>query len=75
MIETSTRLPAIQRLIEIKTVAEQVHFKISTSLSLSLNRIVTISPSQFKDDKPYSNQEINEIRDEWGNFVKSYILK
>ncbi|KAM6556511.1 hypothetical protein CsatB_003530 [Cannabis sativa] len=32
MIGTSTRLPAIQRLIEIKTVAEQVHFKISTLL-------------------------------------------
>ncbi|PON44825.1 Foie gras liver health family [Parasponia andersonii] len=32
MIGTSTRLPAIQRLVEIKTVAEQVHFKISTLL-------------------------------------------
>ncbi|XP_052196594.1 uncharacterized protein LOC127803957 [Diospyros lotus] len=32
MIGTSTRLPATQRLIEIKTVAEQLHFKISTLL-------------------------------------------
>ena len=32
MIGTSTRLPAIQRLVEIKTVAEQLHFKISTLL-------------------------------------------
>ena len=32
MIGTSTRLPAIQRLVEIKAVAEQVHFKISTLL-------------------------------------------
>ncbi|KAK9284885.1 hypothetical protein L1049_024066 [Liquidambar formosana] len=32
MIGTSTRLPVIQRLVEIKTVAEQLHFKISTLL-------------------------------------------
>ncbi|XP_059623366.1 uncharacterized protein LOC132266501 [Cornus florida] len=32
MIGTSTRLPAAQRLVEIKTVAEQLHFKISTLL-------------------------------------------
>ncbi|KAL7192798.1 hypothetical protein ACSBR2_024589 [Camellia fascicularis] len=32
MIGTSTRLPAIQRLVEIKTVAEQLHFKILTLL-------------------------------------------
>ncbi|KAL4572642.1 hypothetical protein LXL04_019423 [Taraxacum kok-saghyz] len=32
MIGTSTRLPAIQRLVEIKAVAEQLHFKISTLL-------------------------------------------
>ncbi|GAB2279382.1 hypothetical protein Dimus_014026 [Dionaea muscipula] len=32
MIATSTRLPAIQRLVEIKAVAEQFHFKISTLL-------------------------------------------
>ncbi|KAF5791128.1 putative trafficking protein particle complex subunit 11 [Helianthus annuus] len=32
MIGTSTRLPAIQRLVEIKMVAEQFHFKISTLL-------------------------------------------
>lgn len=32
MIGTSTRLPAIQRLVEIKTLAEQLHFKISTLL-------------------------------------------
>ncbi|KAL5550855.1 hypothetical protein UlMin_001031 [Ulmus minor] len=32
MIGTSTRLPAIQRLVEIKMVAEQLHFKISTLL-------------------------------------------
>ncbi|GAV86182.1 Gryzun domain-containing protein/Foie-gras_1 domain-containing protein [Cephalotus follicularis] len=32
MIGTSTRLPAIQRLVEIKTVAELLHFKISTLL-------------------------------------------
>ncbi|XP_076926004.1 uncharacterized protein LOC143589023 [Bidens hawaiensis] len=32
MIGTSTRLPAIQRLAEIKMVAEQFHFKISTLL-------------------------------------------
>uniref|UniRef100_A0A803NJH0 Uncharacterized protein n=1 Tax=Cannabis sativa TaxID=3483 RepID=A0A803NJH0_CANSA len=29
----------------------------------------------LKDDKPYNNQEINKIRDEWGSFVKSYLLK
>ncbi|KAG6650297.1 hypothetical protein CIPAW_06G032800 [Carya illinoinensis] len=32
MVGTSKRLPAIQRLVEIKTVAEQLHFKISTLL-------------------------------------------
>ncbi|XP_023763383.1 uncharacterized protein LOC111911869 isoform X1 [Lactuca sativa] len=32
MIGTSTRLPPIQRLVEIKAVAEQLHFKISTLL-------------------------------------------
>lgn len=32
MIGTTTRLPATQRLVEIKTVAEQLHFKISTLL-------------------------------------------
>ncbi|KAJ0040188.1 hypothetical protein Pint_28761 [Pistacia integerrima] len=32
MIGTSTRLPPIQRLVEIKTVAEQLHFKISNLL-------------------------------------------
>ena len=32
MIGTSTRLPAIQRLIEIKSIAEHMHFKISTLL-------------------------------------------
>ncbi|KAG7535864.1 Trafficking protein particle complex subunit 11 [Arabidopsis thaliana x Arabidopsis arenosa] len=32
MIGTSTRLPAIQRLVEIKIIAEQLHFKISTLL-------------------------------------------
>ncbi|KAF3789067.1 Trafficking protein particle complex subunit 11 [Nymphaea thermarum] len=32
MIGTSTRLPPIQRLIEIKAVAEQLHFKVSTLL-------------------------------------------
>ncbi|XP_071712167.1 uncharacterized protein [Rutidosis leptorrhynchoides] len=32
MIGTSTRIPAIQRLIEIKMLAEQFHFKISTLL-------------------------------------------
>ena len=32
MIGTATRLPATQRLVEIKTVAEQLHFKISTLL-------------------------------------------
>lgn len=32
MIGTSTRLPAVQRLVEIKMVAEQFHFKISTLL-------------------------------------------
>lgn len=32
MVGTSTRLPAIQRLVEIKTLAEQLHFKISTLL-------------------------------------------
>lgn len=32
MVGTSKRLPPIQRLVEIKTVAEQLHFKISTLL-------------------------------------------
>lgn len=32
MVGTSTRLPPIQRLVEIKAVAEQLHFKISTLL-------------------------------------------
>ncbi|KAJ0987119.1 hypothetical protein J5N97_005475 [Dioscorea zingiberensis] len=32
MVGTSTRLPHIQRLVEIKAVAEQLHFKISTLL-------------------------------------------
>ncbi|XP_017969396.1 PREDICTED: trafficking protein particle complex subunit 11 [Theobroma cacao] len=32
MVATSTRLPPIQRLLEIKTVAEHLHFKISTLL-------------------------------------------
>ncbi|VFQ75527.1 unnamed protein product [Cuscuta campestris] len=32
MVATSTRLPPIQRLVEIKTVAEQLNFKISTLL-------------------------------------------
>lgn len=32
MIRTSTRLPPIQRLVEIKHVAEQLHFKVSTLL-------------------------------------------
>ncbi|KAJ4844720.1 hypothetical protein Tsubulata_007712 [Turnera subulata] len=32
MVGTSNRLPAVQRLVEIKTVAEQLHFKISTLL-------------------------------------------
>ncbi|CAI9110430.1 OLC1v1010446C1 [Oldenlandia corymbosa var. corymbosa] len=32
MVGSSTRLPPIQRLVEIKTVAEQLHFKISTLL-------------------------------------------
>lgn len=32
MIGVSKRLPAIQRLVEIKTVAEYLHFKISTLL-------------------------------------------
>ncbi|KVH92142.1 protein of unknown function DUF1683, C-terminal [Cynara cardunculus var. scolymus] len=32
MIGTSTRLPAVQRLVEVKMVAEQFHFKISTLL-------------------------------------------
>ncbi|XVF16062.1 hypothetical protein REPUB_Repub09cG0208600 [Reevesia pubescens] len=32
MVATSTRLPPIQRLLEIRTVAEQLHFKISTLL-------------------------------------------
>uniref|UniRef100_A0A2P2KI15 Trafficking protein particle complex subunit 11 domain-containing protein n=1 Tax=Rhizophora mucronata TaxID=61149 RepID=A0A2P2KI15_RHIMU len=32
MIGTTNRLPAIQRLVEIKNVAEQLHFKISTLL-------------------------------------------
>lgn len=32
MIGIATRLPAIQRLVEIKMVAEQLHFKISTLL-------------------------------------------
>ena len=32
MIGTSTRLPPTQRLVEIKAVAEQFHFKISTLL-------------------------------------------
>ncbi|XP_048231036.1 trafficking protein particle complex subunit 11 isoform X2 [Ricinus communis] len=32
MVATTNRLPVIQRLVEIKTVAEQLHFKISTLL-------------------------------------------
>ncbi|KAJ7944021.1 Trafficking protein particle complex subunit 11 [Quillaja saponaria] len=32
IVGVSTRLPAVQRLVEIKTIAEQVHFKISTLL-------------------------------------------
>lgn len=32
MIGITTRLPPIQRLVEIKTVAEQLHFKVSTLL-------------------------------------------
>lgn len=32
MVATSTRLPPIQRLLEIKTVAEYLHFKVSTLL-------------------------------------------
>ncbi|CAN6453989.1 unnamed protein product [Victoria cruziana] len=32
MIGTSTRLPPIQRLVEIKAIAEQLHFKVSTLL-------------------------------------------
>ncbi|CAL1366675.1 unnamed protein product [Linum trigynum] len=32
MVSTSTRLPVIQRLVEIKIVAEQLHFKIATLL-------------------------------------------
>ncbi|KAG8387391.1 hypothetical protein BUALT_Bualt02G0016400 [Buddleja alternifolia] len=32
MVGTSTRLPPIQRLVEIKTIAEQLHFKMSTLL-------------------------------------------
>ncbi|OMO77679.1 Tetratricopeptide-like helical [Corchorus olitorius] len=32
MVSTSTRLPPIQRLLEIKTLAEHLHFKISTLL-------------------------------------------
>ncbi|GLT39370.1 hypothetical protein SLA2020_135670 [Shorea laevis] len=34
MVATLTRLPGIQRMVEIKTVAEQLHFKISTLLLL-----------------------------------------
>lgn len=32
IVGTSTRLPPIQRLVEIRSVAEQLHFKISTLL-------------------------------------------
>lgn len=32
MVGTATKLPVIQRLVQIKTVAEQLHFKISTLL-------------------------------------------
>lgn len=32
MVGTSTRMPPIQRLVEIKTIAEQLHFKMSTLL-------------------------------------------
>lgn len=32
MVGTSTRLPPIQRLVEIKTIAEHLHFKMSTLL-------------------------------------------
>lgn len=32
MVGTSTRLPPVQRLVEIKAVAEQLHFKLSTLL-------------------------------------------
>ncbi|KAM6553882.1 hypothetical protein CsatB_014644 [Cannabis sativa] len=31
----------------------------------------TFLKDKFKDDKPYNNQEINEIRDEWADFVNS----
>lgn len=32
MVGTSTRLPPVQRLVEIRTVSEQIHFKVSTLL-------------------------------------------
>lgn len=32
MVGTSTRMPPIQRLVEIKTISEQLHFKMSTLL-------------------------------------------
>jgi len=32
IVGVTTRLPAVQRLVEIKTISEQLHFKISTLL-------------------------------------------
>ena len=68
MIGTSTRLPPIQRLVEIKTIAEQLHFKISTLLlhggKLS-EAVIWFHQHKSSYDKVVGSTEYNFLHWEW----------
>ncbi|KAJ3696579.1 hypothetical protein LUZ61_000284 [Rhynchospora tenuis] len=68
MTNTSTRLPPIQRLVEIKTIAEQLHFKISTLL-LHGGKIMEAVARFLKHIKTYKRlvgpPEVDFLHWEW----------
>eukprot|EP00267_Zea_mays_P047269 XP_020399712.2 trafficking protein particle complex subunit 11-like [Zea mays] len=75
MIGTSTRLPPTQRLVEIKAVAEQFHFKISTLL-LHAGKVVEVITWFRKHIKSYERvlgtPEVAFLHWEW--FSRQFLV-
>jgi trafficking protein particle complex subunit 11 len=75
MTSTPTRLPPIQRLVEIKTIADQLHFKISTLL-LHGNKIMEAVARFLKHIKTFKRlvgpPEVDFVHWEW--FSRQYLV-
>ncbi|KAL5981593.1 hypothetical protein ACLOJK_015656 [Asimina triloba] len=64
MVGVSKRLPPIQRLIEIKAVAEQLHFKIAAKFLRQKRYYLELSLSQLESSKKLPGANANESSSE-----------